>query len=189
MSLRGGARTRDALFIVEPDAAIAQFLALVCAEEGYAAAWAASPAAALALLVARGPVAFRVVLSYDFARGTVAPYAWLDHLRTRTDAPIVICTRDPAVTYADHRARGYAGVLEEPCDLDDVLDAVVPPCAMASGAHLLRGSRRARGGAMRGTVPGRPAARPCAVEGPASAVPATDTTLLYCAVSHRPAPT
>jgi len=178
-----------AVLIIEPEATIAHLFALILSEEGCAVACAASPDEALALLAARGPAAFRAVLSYDFARSTAAPYAWLDRLRTRTDAPIVICTRDPAVTYADHRARGYAGVLEEPCDLDDVLDAVAYPRATAPGAHLLRGSRWARGGALMGAVPGRPAARPCAAEGPASAVPATDATLLYCAVSHRPAPT
>jgi len=163
-----------AVLIIEPEATIAHLFALILSEEGCAVACAASPDEALALLAARGPAAFRAVLSYDFARSTAAPYAWLDRLRTRTDAPIVICTRDPAVTYADHRARGYAGVLEEPT---------------APGAHLLRGSWWARGGALMGAVPGRPAARPCAAEGPASAVPATDATLLYFAVSHRPAPT
>jgi len=126
----------DHLLVVEPDPAVAQFLALALREEGYVVACAASPAEALALLAARGPAAFRTVLSDDFravlsddfARGTAAPYAWLDRLRTRTDAPIVICTRDPAATYADHQARGYAAVIEEPCDLDALLGVVTALC-------------------------------------------------------------
>ncbi len=135
----------DHLLVVEPDPAVAQFLALALREEGYVVACAASPAEALALLAARGRSAFRAVLSDDFravlsddfravlsddfAQGTAAPYAWLDRLRTRTDAPIVICTRNAAATYADHQARGYDAVIEEPCDLDALLGVVTALCA------------------------------------------------------------
>ena len=117
----GGA---SAALIIEPDATIAGLLALVLGDDGYATECASSPDEALALLAARDPAAFYAVLSYDFARSRAAPYAWLDHLRTRTAAPIVICTRDPAALYSDHRARGYVAVIEEPCDLQDVLDAM-----------------------------------------------------------------
>ncbi len=125
---QGGGRASHALLLIEPDAAIAHLCALVLGEGGYAIACAASPDEALALLATRGRAAFRAVLSDDFARSRAVPYAWLDYLRTRTDAPIMIYTRDPAATYADRRARGYDAVIEEPCDLDALLAVVTTLC-------------------------------------------------------------
>lgn len=111
------------LLLVEPDAAIAQLLALALDEEGYAVETVPAPRDALILLAARGPNAFAAVLSTPCAPHR-APYTWLSRLRAWTQAPIVICTRNAAGCFADHRARGYAAVVEEPCDLQDIVDAV-----------------------------------------------------------------
>jgi len=121
----GVTRRQEGVALIEPDAAIAHLCALVLGEGGYAVACADE---ALALLATRGHAAFRAVLSYDFVRSRAVPYAWLDYLRTRTDAPIMIYTRDPAATYADHRARGYDAVIEEPYDLDALLAVVTALC-------------------------------------------------------------
>ncbi len=104
----GGASA--ALLIIEPDATIAGLLALVLGDDGYAAECANSPDEALALLAARDPTAFYAVLSYDFARSRAAPYAWLDHLRTRTAAKM---SSTPWRAHA-HRPgrRAYARVAE-----------------------------------------------------------------------------
>lgn len=121
---RGAAVTAPApVLIIEPNAAIAQLLTLVLDEEGYGAESVTAPHEALAVLAARGPDAFAVMLSAPCAPPG-APYAWLACLRASTRAAIVICTRHPAALYADHRARGFAAVIEEPCELQDVLDVV-----------------------------------------------------------------
>ena len=126
--------TETGIFIVEPDAAVAQLVALVLRDEGYAVECASSPDEALVLLAARGPDAFQVVLSTTFAPQASAPYIWLDRLRACTRAAIVICTRSPAALYADYHAPGYAGVLEEPYDVHQLLDAV----AVARGEQACR---------------------------------------------------
>lgn len=111
------------LLLVEPDTAIADLFALVLTEAGYTLECASSPQKALALLAGRGPNAFDMVLSTPFAPPR-APYAWLARLRARTCAPIVLCTRDAVARYAEYRAHGCAAVIEEPCDLQEVLDVV-----------------------------------------------------------------
>jgi len=125
-----------AVLIIEPDATITHLVALVLGEEGYAVACAASPTEALALLAVRGPASFAVILGNPCARPLGDPYAPLDRLHTRTEAPIVIRTRDRAATDADHQARGYAAVVEEPCDLRDLPDA-----AARARSHACRGLR------------------------------------------------
>jgi len=135
-----------AVLIIEADATITHLVALVLGEEGYAVACAASPTEALALLAVRGPAvrgpavrgpaAFAVILGNPCARPLGDPYAPLDRLHTRTEAPIVICTRDRAATDADHQARGYAAVVEESCDLRDLPDA-----AARARSHACRGLR------------------------------------------------
>jgi CheY-like chemotaxis protein len=122
------------ILIIEPDVTIAHLLAQVLEEDGYTVACATSRDDALALLRAGGPDAFRVVLSYAFADVEPAPYTWLDRLRAHTHAPIVTCTRYPATLYADDQARGYATVIEEPCDLREVLDAVAALCSESAPA-------------------------------------------------------
>lgn len=123
------------VLIVEPNADIARLLALVLREEGYVAEPVTTPHEALAMLAARGPGAFAVVLSAPCA-SPETPYAWLARLRASTRAAIVICTRHPAGLYADHRARGFAAVIEEPCEVQDVLDvmACLHPKAVAAAA-------------------------------------------------------
>lgn len=137
MSYRSTARKgrlltqQPTLLIVEPDAAIAALFAQALSEEGYTVVCAATPHEAIAQCMARGPAAFTVVLSNPLApRG--AAYTWLDRLRAWTHGAIVICTRYPAAYYADHQARGYAAVLEEPCELDEMLDLVTALCRGAS---------------------------------------------------------
>jgi DNA-binding response OmpR family regulator len=134
----------SALLIVEPDATIAQLLALAFGEEGHAVEHATSPHDALAILAARGPGAFSAILSAPCAP-LAAPYAWLDRLRAWSRAPVVICTRQPAALYADYRARGYAAVIEEPCDLQEVLDVVSALCGGSAPAAPRPAGRAPRG--------------------------------------------
>jgi DNA-binding NtrC family response regulator len=117
------ATTPLAALIVEPDATIAELLALYLGEEGHAAEPVTSPDDALAVLAARGPEAFDVILSAPCAP-LERPYAWLDRLRARTRAPIAICTRHPAWRYADYHVRGFAAVIEEPCEVQVILEMI-----------------------------------------------------------------
>ncbi len=89
---------------------------------------ASTPHAALALLAKRGSDAFDLVLSVPFTDPVDAPYAWLDRLKRTAHAPVVICGRCPEVFYADHRRRGYAAFLEEPFDVQNLIDLVAALC-------------------------------------------------------------
>jgi len=46
----------------------------------------------------------------------------------RTRIPIVICARCPALFYPDHYRRGYAAFLEEPFELQQLIDLVAGLC-------------------------------------------------------------
>lgn len=112
------------ILVVEEDDAIAEVFTLVLSQEGYSVERAASPREALALLERCGADAFRVVLSAPFADPFAAPYAWLDRLRARTGAAIVICSRFPARLYGDRWKGCYAALLEEPFDVREMSELV-----------------------------------------------------------------
>ncbi len=116
------------VLLVESEAVIADLIKTVLQDEGYAVERAATPDDALATLALHGPAAFDLVLSVPFTDPLHDPYAWLDHLRTRTGRPIVICARCPALFYPDHRRRGYAACLEEPFELQQLIDLVAALC-------------------------------------------------------------
>ena len=133
-------RRRAGVLIVEEDDDIAEIFMLVLDEEGYPVERAASPREALGLLAARGPHAFRVVLSAPFGHPFVAPYAWLDRLREHTSAAIVICSRFPARLYTTQWSASYAAFLEEPFDVHEMCALVA---ALYGGAEApVTGSRR-----------------------------------------------
>ncbi len=121
-------RATGHVLLVESDAVIADLLETILKDEGYTVERAATPRGALVALALRGPSAFDLVLSIPFADPLNDPYAWLDHLRTRTQIPIVICARCPALFYPDHRERGYAAFLEEPFELQQLIDLVAALC-------------------------------------------------------------
>jgi len=108
------AQDRARLLLVEPDAAIADLVATILTDEGYAVDHAPTPDVARARIGGCGSVAYDLVLSVPYADPFRAPYAWLDRLRSWARVPVVICARHPAALYADHRRRGYAAYLEEP---------------------------------------------------------------------------
>jgi DNA-binding NtrC family response regulator len=126
---RGCAKAKGTVLLVESDAIIAELFATILEDEGYAVKRAATPRAALALLTDRGPDAFDLVLSVPFTDSLDAPYAWLDRLKGAAHAPVVICGRCPSVFYADHRRRGYAAFLEEPFDVQNLIDLVAMLCS------------------------------------------------------------
>lgn len=131
-------RAKGRLLLVEGDAVIAELFVAILEDEGYAVETASTPLTALALLSerdSRGPDAFDLVLSVPFADPLDAPYVCLDHLRQATGAPIVICARCPALFYADHRGRGYAAFLEEPFEVQWLIDLVAALCPLHPRAH------------------------------------------------------
>jgi len=128
---RGFARAKGTVLLVENDATIVELFATILWDEGYAMERATTPRTALALLTERGPDAFDLVLSVPFTDPVDAPYAWLDRLKGAASAPVVICARCPDVFYADHRSRGYAAFLEEPFDVQRLIDLVAALCAPA----------------------------------------------------------
>jgi len=121
-------RARAHVLLVESDAVIADLFVTILEDEGYAVERAGTPGDAVALLDARCDGGFDLVLSVPFADPLDAPYTWLDRLRAVTDVPIVICARCPAVFYADHHDHGYAAFLEEPFDVQRLIDLVAALC-------------------------------------------------------------
>ncbi len=138
VQVRGCARAKGTVLLVENDATIAELFATILRDEGYAVERATTPHTALALLMERGPDAFDIVLSVPFTDPADAPYAWLDRLKGKVAAPVVICARCPDVFYADHRHRGYAAFLEEPFDVQRLIDLVAALCAPASQPEQLK---------------------------------------------------
>ena len=119
---------RGRVLLVENDAAIAGLFEIILEDEGYAVQRVTTRRDALAALAAPRPNAVDLVLSIPFTDPLDAPYLWLDHLRRQTSTPIVICARCPALFYADHRERGYAAFLEEPFDVQQLIDLVAALC-------------------------------------------------------------
>jgi len=109
------------VLLVESDVAITDLFVTILEDEGYAVERATTPYGALVALAARR---FGLVLSAPFTDPLDAPYTWLDCLRGRTAAPVVICARCPALFYTDHREHGYMAFLEEPFDVQDLIDLV-----------------------------------------------------------------
>ena len=135
---RGCARAQGTVLLIENDATIAELFVTILRDEGYAMERAATPRTALALLAERGPDAFDLVLSVPFTDPVDAPYAWLDRLKGAVHAPVVICGRCPDVFYADHRSRGYAAFLEEPFDVQRLINLVATLCAPAPQPEQLK---------------------------------------------------
>ena len=81
---RASARAQARLLLVEPDAAIADLVAAILTDEGYAVDHLARPDAVGAYLASRGCAACDLVLSTPYADPLQAPYAWLDALRRAT---------------------------------------------------------------------------------------------------------
>ena len=132
---RGGSdgHATGQVLLVEPDAAIADLIVTLLTDEGYAVRHAVTPDAARAFLAGGGLAAYDLVLSVPYADPLRAPYAWLDRLRAWARAPVVICACYPAALYDDHRRRGYAAYLEEPFEVQDLVDLVAglcPPCGL-----------------------------------------------------------
>ncbi len=121
-------RARGRVLLVENDAAIADLLATILEDDGYVVERATTPYGALVALAGPGPDAFDLVLSIPFMDPLDDPYLWLDRLHSRTSTPVVICARCPALFYADHRERGYAAFLEEPFDVQQLIDLVAALC-------------------------------------------------------------
>jgi DNA-binding NtrC family response regulator len=112
------------LLIVEPDDAIAELFVAALGEEGYTVERTASPGETTDLFAVRGATAFDLILSSPFTGPRQAPYVWLDSLRAMTGAHIVICSSYPAASFSDHRARGFAAFLQEPFDLQTLVNLV-----------------------------------------------------------------
>ena len=112
------------LLVVEDDAALADLFVTALADEGYAVDHATSSEQAIALLGSQPPDAYALVLTNPFVSVRDDPYAQLANLRAATTAPIVICSGHPAARYADYPARGYAAFLQEPFDLQDLINLV-----------------------------------------------------------------
>ena len=135
---RGCARAKGTVLLVENDATIAELFVTILRDEGYAVERAATPRTTLVLLAERDPDAFDLVLSVPFTDPVDAPYAWLDRLKGAVHAPVVICGRCPEVFYADHRSRGYAAFLEEPFDVQRLINLVAALCPSVSQPEQLK---------------------------------------------------
>ena len=121
-------RAKGCVLLVENDAVIADLFVTILEDNGYAVERATTPHGALVALVMQTPNPFDLVLSIPFTDPLDAPYAWLDRLRGWTATPVVICARCPTLFYADYREHGYAAFLEEPFDVQHLIDLVAALC-------------------------------------------------------------
>jgi len=112
------------LLIVEHDPAIADLFVLALSEEGYGVDAVLTPEDALDRLNEHGREHYSVVLSNPFSDHRREQYAWLDRIVERTTGAVVICSRHPATFFSDHRARGFAAFLQEPFNLQDLVNLV-----------------------------------------------------------------
>lgn len=112
------------LLIIEDDDAIAELFVTALQEEGYTVTRAAALQEALDLFATQGRDAYNLILSSPLTNPQHAPYAELDRLRAVTSAKIVICSGYPARMFGDHRAHGYAAFLQEPFDLQTLVNMV-----------------------------------------------------------------
>src|SRR5690348_9225218 len=108
---RGNTMTQRPLLLVEDDAAIAAVLVETFADEGYAVQTAGSPQEARRLLVASRPHDYALVLSDSFIQSPADPFTWLDEVRARTTAPVVIFSAHVASVFRGWQDRGFAGLL------------------------------------------------------------------------------
>lgn len=112
------------LLIIEDDAAIAELFHLALSEEGYSVDIALSPEAALGYLNEHERSRYSVVLSNPFSDDCRGQYDWLDQIVARTTGAVIICSHYPALLFSDHRARSFAAFLQEPFNLQDLINLV-----------------------------------------------------------------
>jgi DNA-binding NtrC family response regulator len=120
------------LLIVDGEATIRELLGEVLAEEGVCPTLVADLPSALAALDRER---FDVILADTLDRRGIAPpfdrWATLEALRARArSAPLLIFSAHPASAFAEARARGFAGFIAKPFDLD-TLARIVRRCAEA----------------------------------------------------------
>jgi DNA-binding NtrC family response regulator len=115
--------TRRPLLLVEDDAAIAQVVVDLLADEGFAVQTAGSAAEAQRLLALR-PEGYALVLSDSFVQPPADPFTRLEEVRSHTTAPVVIVSAHAASLFTGWQDRGFAGLLPKPFDLDTLLDLV-----------------------------------------------------------------
>jgi DNA-binding response OmpR family regulator len=130
---------RRTILLVEDDPDLRELTAAALRDEGYRVVAVARHAEALAQLRA-----FRFGLVLADSEGMVAdPWAGLEALlRAAGPTPVVIYSAHRPEVFADHAARGFAGLLVKPFDLDELLATVrahlpAPGGGDATGAHFL----------------------------------------------------
>ena len=108
------------VLVVENDPDLSKLLQALLTEEGYVVVCASSLSQALVLTQDQ---VFNGIFTMLFAQGTQDPLLSVELLRVQTQpTPIVVLSRS-FVVEAEARWRGYAGVLEFPFRIEDVLQA------------------------------------------------------------------
>ena len=113
---------RASILIIDDDPAILDLAALALRDEGYHAITLASHAEAVQHLAA---IRFDLILADSAGAGVADPWAALETVRAAAgDTPVLIFSAHNSAVFADHAARGFAGVLAKPFDLDEFLATV-----------------------------------------------------------------
>jgi CheY-like chemotaxis protein len=128
-----------ALLVVDDDPDLCAVTAAVLRDAGYRVTVVATEAAALAALAARH---YALILMDPLgATSGGDPGRWdaLERVRAAGDGtPTLVFTAYPPAAFAEWRARGFAGCVAKPFDVDDLLAAVA--AALGDG---LRGAAAA----------------------------------------------
>lgn len=120
--------TAPCVLLIDDDAAIAEMMTSVLTEDGYTVVSAARPQDAVRLLVMHGPDGFRLIISDALGPWSADPFIWLDELHQHAVAPVVVSSAHPESLFTGWRARGFAGFLAKPFDIDALTTLVGSLC-------------------------------------------------------------
>jgi DNA-binding NtrC family response regulator len=120
------------VLVVEDDRDNRALIAACLRDAGYRVIQSANLDDALAALAAGGIDAILTDADLDGAWRTAAPWQVAERLRAAAPGvPVVVMTAHRADLFRDHAARGFAGVLPKPFDVD-ALVGVVRRCLVST---------------------------------------------------------
>jgi DNA-binding NtrC family response regulator len=113
---------RASILIIDDDQAIRDLAFEALRDEGYRAVTLASHAEALQHLAA---FRFGLILADSPGALEADPWPILEAVKAAAgDSPVIIFSAHRADHFADYRARGFAGLISKPFDLDQLLATV-----------------------------------------------------------------
>ena len=113
---------RAHILVIDDEPAILDLTAQALRDDGYRAVTLAGHAEAVRHLAA---FRFDLILADSAGAGVADPWAALEAVRAAAgDTPVLIFSAHDPALFADFAARGFAGVIAKPFDLDQLAETV-----------------------------------------------------------------